>query len=305
MEIFVKTLLQLISMFTLIFIGSFLTRMKMLNDELCSALSRLLLYVIIPLTIIVNASKVAGEITVKNIMIAIVLSLMLLFFSIVFTRLIFRSDSASRYATLFPNSGFMGIPLVLSLFGPEGLIYLSTNIAVMNTFAYSYGFNLLTHTSEKRKTNLKSVINPGTIGCILALVFIVFRIRFHPILLEPLETLSLINTPIAMLIIGNYIYRAGIVSAVKNKSIWMITLIRLFVLPIFYIVIINQIPVGTGVLKLALIVAMICPTAFHFAVISRECNNDYIYASQVIVISTLISVISMPIVMLIASHVLQ
>lgn len=286
-------------------LGVIFTKIEFINDEVSRLLSKMLLYAIIPLTIILNATFIESGITIIDIGFGFLLSCILAVIFILISENSFskENNAVDIFGSIFANSGFMGIPLALGILGSEGIVYISINIAVMNFVAYSYGFRLLSNNSNKEFRLMDIFRNPGIIGFIIAFLFILFKVRLPDILVTPLSAVSGINTPLAMFVIGNYLSKIRF-SQLISARILKITFFRLLLLPLISIIVMWVLPFGSMIMKMALIIALACPTAFHTVAISRECNEDYLFGTQIVVTTTLFSSITIPIIVLIANIVL-
>lgn len=304
MELFLSTMYQLISMMIMIAFGVILSKLKFINEEMSRLLSKMLLYVIIPLTIILNATTVESNITITNIGLGFMASGIIVIIFIIIGEISFSKEknAVDKFGTIFANSGFMGIPLATGILGPEGIVYISINIAVMNFVAYSYGFRLLSSNNKNRFKLTDIIFNPGIIGCVIALLFILFKVKLPRVLVTPLSAVSAINTPLAMFIIGNYLCNINI-SKLLSARVLKISFYRLVLFPLITVFIMWIIP-GSIVMKMAIIIALACPTAFHIVAISRECNEDYLFGTQIVVATTIISAITIPVAVLAANYIL-
>ena len=104
---------------------------------------------------------------------------------------------------VFSNLGFIGIPVVQSIFGKGALIYVAIFILEYNILLYTYGYLLVMPPDSKfHPESLKSLLNMGTLSCLLALLIFVCHIQLPYILGTTITYLGNVATPLALIVIG-------------------------------------------------------------------------------------------------------
>ena len=156
-------------------------------------------------------------------------------------------------------------------------------------------------TGEKTKFNFKNIlINPGTISLIIGLPLYLLKIRLPNVIEAPIDYLAALNTPVAMLIFGTYLSNAKIKSALKEWRILCVALIKLAVIPLICLGVFRLCGI-TGALLTAMIIASSAPPANITVVFAAKYNKDTGLASQTVAIVSFISIVTMPLLIGLAS----
>jgi predicted permease len=214
-----------------------------------------------------------------------------------------------RMCTVFVNNGFFAFPLISALFGDYGIFIGSAHLSTMNIFLWTYGVYLC---KGKESINIKSaIINPGLVGTVIGAIFFIstavipsetmsflkensFTSELGKNLYEALNMIKSTNTPLAMLVAGAWLHKAGIKNSITDFSVWKTSLVRMIVVPIVLFGIICFIPVSKDI-KTVIMLGSSAPTAIISATFSQINNTDYIFCTKVITVTTLLSAITMPI----------
>ena len=138
-----------------------------------------------------------------------------------------------RFATIFSNAGFMGLPLVEGIVGDKGVIYGSFFIVVFNLICWTYGFRMM---SGGQKMSWKVLLlNPGIIGLIFGLPIYFLKIPIPAVLAEPVGFFADLNTPLAMLVIGSYVAKVDLHSFISDLAVYKMAALRLVAAPAVFL----------------------------------------------------------------------
>lgn len=139
-----------------------------------------------------------------------------------------------KYALTFGNFGYLGDPIVLALFGGQVLSYYKLFTLPLTVMVYSWGFSVLVPSEEGTRCGLlKKLFNFPLIALLLGILVGVLGLgdKMPVFLTDTLDALKDCMGPVAMLIAGLTVARYGFVSMLKNKKVYVATLLRLVVLP--------------------------------------------------------------------------
>lgn len=195
---------------------------------------------------------------------------------------------------MFSNLGFMGIPVVGAVLGQESVLYLSIFMAMFNIFIFSYGM-LLLQKGKNGKIQLLRMVNAGTVSSLSAVILYLLHISIPPLLLQPIASIGNTTTPLAMMVVGASLANFPIRELFTEKSLYLFTLLRLLVLPVLTLVICRPLlsdPLLVGVTTMA----SAMPVANTSAMIVTESGGDASYIAKGTCISTLLSVLTIPVV---------
>ena len=222
--------------------------------------------------------------------------------TILISKAVFKKGKAyepgiSAYAAIYGNAGFMGVPIVEALLGSTGVLYLTLHIALVNSFGYIQGENLI---GGKSGFSFKKICNMPIIGITIGLILFILRVRLPEPLLIPVKTLGNMVTPLAMLMTGVSFSTFRIKELAHIKEMLKVNILRLFIFPLPMIFMCAFLPIDP-VIKMTNIIAASCPSlAFTLVIAIKHQKND-LYASELISMSTLLFVISLPLMVALSS----
>lgn len=215
-----------------------------------------------------------------------------------FTGKMLKLDTGKRGIQIamgsFGNVAFLGYPLIQALLGPEGLLYAVFYNLANDGLLWSFGLSAIS--GEKGIKKLKNMLNLCTLAFAVGLVMLVLGVKLPDVVHESLSSVGSATTPLSMLFIGATMARADIVSALKSPAVYLLTFVKMIFMPIVLIGLISLMPEGfmniTAMMALILQVAM--PAQTMVAILAKEYDLDEKYAVEVIFITTVFSLVSLP-----------
>ena len=197
---------------------------------------------------------------------------------------------------VFANTGFMGYPVLLDVFGQEAVFYASLIHMAFNFFVYTYAIMCLTKGDDSEfKLNFKQLLTPGIILIFVGIFIYLFDIQLPSVLMDTINSVGSLTAPLSMMMIGSSLavypikdsftdWRSYVFAFVRLMIVPFVTMImcRLLLIDAYYAnitIITNAMPVGSMVLMLA-----------------TQYNANVKIVTRNIVVSTLLSVITIPIV---------
>lgn len=296
---------QLISMFLIILFGFMLSKLDVLNINGSQQIVNILNKYVIPITIIMSFQQEFSRGQFVNLGWALLGSIILHLIRIPIAHLMLRkATKIDRHAVIFSNSGFLGIPITLALLGYEGVFYLSLFIVVSNILRWTYG--VYTLSEGKEKVTLKSAfVNPASLGAIVGFTLYMLRIQIPDILASSMDSIVGLNSPLGMIILGGYLARGALRDIFNAKAAYWTTFLRLIFTPLIGIAIIWLLPIQDPYVLLVLAITNCTPTAVNTALFSQLYGGDYEYGARLVILTTMLSLITMPIMLALANMVLN
>ena len=295
--------MQIIIMFLLMGLGALFYRRGIISDRGSKDFSALLLNFVAPCVIIHSFERTYDPSMAGQLIQSFFLTFLLTALSAVIATLFFRRSvrdyADCRMCSVFPNNGFMALPLLEALCGSNGIFLGSVSIVVTNIFLWTYGVQLLTTAAghASHVINWKKIFfNPGTIGFYLGLLVFLAPIELPSVIAAPIEYLSNLNTPLAMLVLGVYLAQSNLLDILKDRSMYLVSLVRLIIIPAVSIALILLLPFDPQVEQVVLI-GISTPCAIAASMLAQQYGTNYRYSSRIIAFSTLLSAISLPIVL--------
>lgn len=290
-------------LFLIMMTGYIGNKAGVLDDEGNKKFSSLVVNITAPAIILASSADADSLGSKKDALVVLLVATLMyafLAFAALFVRKLFRLEKGSegiyRFMTIFGNNAFMGYPVVQAVFGDNALFYAAIFNLPNNILAYSYGIWLLT--SGRSKTGhfqWKNVCNPGVISAVTTLLLFLCGIKLPSFAVDTLECVGNITTPMAMLVIGSSLANIPIRSVVKSIRIYLFSLWKLLFLPFLIWLIANPILQNKIVLGVLVVIAAM-PCATIAVMLSNEYGGDAETASKYVFMSTVLSVITIPLV---------
>ncbi len=216
---------------------------------------------------------------------------------------IFRKEPGGsglyRFMTVFGNNAFMGIPVVEAIFGT--VFYAAIFNLPNNLLIYSLGSYLLSGKEGKKSSfSIKQILNPGTISAAVALVMFLCNLRFPGPVLGTLQTVGSVTTPLSMLVIGSTLAETSIKSTFGNWKIYLFGIFKLLFIP-GAVYLLGSLVIHDPLILGVLTVLTAMPCAAVTTMLCEETGQDSQTAAKYIFITTLMSVITIPLVAFVLS----
>ena len=240
MAIFLATLSPLLMLFLCIAIGFTLKKTNVLPDGAGRVIAKLETWVFVPALNFMTMVRFCTPDTLTTHATNVVLSsfsvLIAMALAILLCRFFIRQKCAERgvycYALAFANSGYLGDPIVLALFGEGILSYYKLFCLPINLVIYTWGISQLTPAKDGASP-LKRLLNVPTIASFLGIACGLLGVGSHmpSFLTSTLDGLKACMGPCGMLLAGITIARYDFLGMLKKKKVYMATALRLLVLP--------------------------------------------------------------------------
>ncbi len=292
-----------------ILIGIFAVKMHFVDRDKLGVLSGIITKLLLPLLIFTNTvSGTTREQFFSSsviILIAAVLYVVLFFVALLLSKVLRLGDNRKniyRACTMFGNCGFMGIPIVTALYPELGGLYISLYTVIDQLVLWTMGVDLAAPVGSTNnltaKQRLKKMINPATVAIIAGVVFVLCGIKIPNVILTALSKTGAAASPLAMVYLGGVFCYIKITDYVKLKEIYATVLVKMVLLPIGVYQILSRIPMIES--SIAVTVGILCalPTMSSVAMIAETQNSDSDYAAGFILITTVVSVVTLPLVCL-------
>ncbi len=294
---------QVLILFILVCLGFICGKVKVLNDTAVKVISDLCLMFATPAVIINSFIRPFNETEAFNYLLAAIAAVICHGIGILCGHLIFHTKDIKRKAvmrgaSMLSNAGFMGLPLQLALLGTIGAFYASAYATVLTIFLWTYGVYAMSY--GKDKLNLKKILlNPGIIAVLIGVPLFILPIEVPDIIKTAVTHVSNLNTPLPMIVIGYYLSKISFKSIFSKKaglegiavSLLLVPLISLFVLYVLGF---------RGDLFTSSVISISAPVAVAVTMFTVKYDGDIELSTNIVSISTLFSIITMPIIVALA-----
>ena len=293
---------QILEMFLLAGVGYLLFKAGKISGEGSRTLGNILIYVSLPAVIINGFLVERTPEHVSGILLSMAGALALILVSVLISHFIFRHNPIGAFAAAFSNPGFFGIPLVIASLGREYVFYAACFIAFLNIGQWTYGVSRLTGQPLRQGFALKKLIRaPFVIAITAGLVLFATQLPLPGILKDGLSAAAGLNTPLAMFTVGIYLAQTDLKKMLKDRSLYAVSAVRLLLIPMAALGILSLFPANLNGMKTVLLIAAACPVGSNVAVYAQLHGKDYPYAVETVVISTALSLATIPLTVWVSS----
>lgn len=305
MNVFMSSLNQIAFLFGFILIGYILVKGGVLKADAASVLSKLENNLFIPALVMgtfidnftIESLTSASNLLLTSFMIAIVV----IPFAIIISKMMTKDkyiQNIYTYGLSFSNFGFMGNAVVNSLFPDVFFEYLIFTLPLW-ILIYLWGVPklLITDVNSKPsfKDNLKSFVNPMFIAMIIGMIIGVLNISLPQWILSLISVSGDCMSPIAMILTGIVVSSISLKETFTNIKIYIISIIRLLIMPLLFILV-SQFIAMSETLFICALCSLAMPLGLNTIVIPSAYGKDTTVAAGMAVISHLLSIITIPLI---------
>ena len=293
---------QILQMFLLAGIGFLLFKGGKITLEGSKTLGNILIFGSLP-AVIINGFRIERTAEhVSGLLWSALAALIVVMLSILISHFVFRKDGVAAFATSFANPGFFGIPLIVASLGQGAVFYAAPFIAFLNIGQWTYGVSRLNGQPVLQGFQPKKLIKaPFVIAILVGIFLFVTQIRLPEILSSCLSSVAALNTPLAMFTVGVYLAQTDLKIMLGRRSLYLISALRLLVIPGLSLLLLMLFPASMEQMRTVLLIVAACPVGSNVAVYAQLHNKDYPYAVETVVISTLLSIVTIPFILYLSS----
>lgn len=312
---------QMVSLFLLMLTGYLANRFGVIDKIFESKVSRFIANISLPATILnaVTGSDMARDQEILPIFAAAISIFLVAHVVCHFIQKILRWNPTYELMLNYSNLGFMGIPIISTIYGGEYVLHVSIFMMTFNLSLFSYGVYLLSRDDVKDTTtaavsgtpaaastenrsqesstgfSIKKLLTPGILSAFLAIGIYLLDIRLPQHAVSLFSTVGATTAPLAMIVIGSTLAGIKFSTVFTDKELYLFSFLKLLVLPIITFFVLRFFIKDRTLLEISAILSG-CPIAGNVSMLCMEYNRDVTLVSKGICISTLLSMISIPIV---------
>ncbi len=296
---------QTIIMFALMLLGLLLSRRGMITEQGSRDLSNVLLYAVIPCVILRSYMSEFSTEKLRAMGLSALIAVIAFAASIAVAYLTCGTrHRIENFAVAFGNAGFIGIPLVTAVFGPEAAFYVVSFSTFANLLQWTYGIVIIS--GKKETMNLRMVfVNPVFISMVIGIALFVLQPTLPTVVTGTIGYIADGNTVLAMIILGYYLSKVQLRGLFADVRLYLFSALRLLVVPAVTILVFLPFPFAHGEITLITLIAAATPIASSTAIFAQKFDQDYRRAVSYVCLSTILSVATLPLVMLFAERLLS
>ena len=289
---------QMLVLLAMMLTGAFVYKKKWIGEEGSANISKLVVNVFNPLLVIGgvlgDTDAISREKIVGNLQLVVLYYVVAVVFGILLAWVLHPPKNLKSIYVLmatFSNLGFMGIPVAKSLYGSEGVVYVSFYILLYNVIVYTYGMSLARRAAREKNGRESADV----VAALLALIIFATGIKMPAPVISLCEYMGDTTIPLSMMMIGISIAKADLKNYLKDIRMYLFILLRMVAMPIIIALIMrnmgfDQVVFGVFIIELAM------PIGSVIGLFAKECGADDAYCMKGTVLSTLASIITIPLV---------
>lgn len=285
-------------MFLLIMTGFMLRKFGLITDAGKKCITDVLLYAILPCNIIKAFTADLGSDRWKEFAVLLVVAVAVQVLALIICHFCYNRMNAGekavyQYATVCSNSGFLGNPVAESVFGSMGLLYASVFLIPQRVVMWTAGVSYFTRETDKRKAYKKILIHPSMIATYIGFIILIFHLTIPTPIYKAVVSLSNCTTAMTMMYVGTILVGVDFKALITKKQLYY-NLIRLVIMPAIIwigcrLLQIDPLITGVGVLLTSM------PAGSTTSLLAAKYEADEESAAKCVVLSTLLSIIAIPV----------
>ena len=289
---------QMVIFLFMMVLGYIIAKKGILNEEVSKSISWIIVNIANPALII--SGSIGNSIRKSELLFILALAFGLYLLLILVAELIIpffyfpkKSEGIYKILLVFTNMGFMGFPIMSAMYGSESLLYASVFMLPFNFLIYTYGIFRLIGGVEKPRVILKKCLNAGVIAVFVTFIIALCNIQLPYIITQSITMLSNLIAPLCMMVIGATFVNVSFREVFCDGKLLIFSVVRLLVIPFVFMFLLRKITDNVLLQNVAFIV-IATPAGSMAAMLAQQYDADYRTASKGIALTTLLSVVTMP-----------
>lgn len=308
----IDIVIKISMIFIMIFMGFVACKIKFIKSEAQRYLTDLILNITLPLMLINSISR--NSITEDSLQLTIeVLVFSSMYFiiagiaAIALVKMFCIRDINDKgvYKVIFTsiNAGFMGLPITLSVFGEEAVYYMALHNIVLNVVLYFFCIIQLNNGIQKGavRNTLAKLLNPCIVGAVAGIAILFAGVEIPEYIADIMETVGNVTIPVAMMVVGIQLADGKIIDCFRNVKLVVFSVVTMLIWPLIILIVVKLIPMA-GILKTIFVLGAALPPATTISVLAANEGRNYKLAADGIIVTTLMSAVTIPLIVLLIDH---
>lgn len=293
----------MVMLFTMVILGYTACKLGYMGDKFDKKLSSIVVDITCPLLVL--SSVMGDEMPDRSLILPLVgvgflTYIILLVFGFWVPRFISKNHDDQGmigFSLMFANVGFIGYPIVASIFGPKAVFYAAL-LNVPNTFfIFTAGVMLVKGEYSIRKFNPKVLLSPALIGAFIAALLVAFGVHTPEMIARPITMVGNITVPAALMIIGSSMARLPLREIIGSGKVYATSFLRLVIEPLSVYFLFRLCGVNTLINNInTVVIAM--PVASFGTMFCMKYGRNPSLMTEATFITTLFSIVTIPLITL-------
>lgn len=289
---------QMLILFFLMLLGYGMARKGIIDKKVSKSISWLIVNIANP-ALILSGSQ-GNTIEKKELLFTLMLAVGMFVILIVAAELViplfrFEKKDAGVYKVMlvFSNMGFMGFPIIAAMYGTKALLYASVFLLPFNILIYTYGIFCMSEQKMGIRETVMKFLNIGLLAGILSLLLAVAQITLPDIVGQTIDLLSNLTAPLCMMVIGASFVEISFQELFCDRKLLLFSGMKLILIPLAGMFLIRLVT-DDAMLSGVSFIVLAAPAGSMAAMLAQQYDGNYLTASRGIALTTLLSVITMP-----------
>ncbi|NLB33470.1 MAG: AEC family transporter [Tissierellia bacterium] len=292
---------SVLSLFIIMLVGVYGSKKGIITNDLNKGLTDILIKIALPFMIVSSFMFTYDDTIKTNVLKTFYYSLgAYAIMGIVSFIMLFpvknNKKTVLHFANIFVNTGYVGFPVLNSIFGAEGIIYGSIFNLFFVIFVWTYGIMLYKGNLEKgylKNEMLSLLFNPSIIAVIIGIIIMVFDIKIEGALLQSIKSIGTITGPLSMLIIGVILSKVKIKQHLTDWTVYYGIIIKLLFIPVV-IYLMSLLTGDSSKAAYSVIIMTAMPASAMTSIFAETYDKEKEFAAIIVSATTLISLITVP-----------
>ncbi|SCY60684.1 AEC family transporter [Alkaliphilus peptidifermentans] len=290
---------SVISLFIIILVGVYGSKRKIITAEMNKLLVNILIQIALPFMILSSFIYTYDETIKSNVIKTFYYSIAAYIIMIAVSYLILlpiKKDKKTilHFSNVFVNTGYIGFPILNSVYGPEGIIYGSIFNLFFVILLWTYGLILFKgnfQTGELKMELKKILLNPSIIAVCLGIIIMIFKITLPRPILSSVQSIGNITGPLSMIIIGVILSNVSMKKYLKDWTLYYGITVKLIVIPVIMYLISLWVGDSSKAINTVIIMSAM-PASAMTSILAEHFDKEKEYAAVVVSVTTLLSLIT-------------
>ena len=301
---------QMTILFVIIALGFVAAKTHVLTAESRRHLTNLVLYITNPCTILYSVLSGEASLSIRELLLLTVIAFVFYIVLIALAHFIPKilrvpAEHAGiyRFMTVFSNIGFMGFPVVRTVFGQGAVFYAAIFNLFFQLFAYTYGVRQISRDPADGRFSLRTVLQPVIIACLISYAIYLFSLREvitasvpGKLLTEVLGMVNGITSPLCMIVTGVGLAMVPMAKVFTNWRLYLLSVGKQLLLPLAACGLLSPFVTNRLILGICVIMAAM-PIAATSSLFCARYDGPGDVAVSGVFLSTVLSVPAVPLIM--------
>lgn len=294
---------SVLSLFFMILVGVYGSKRKIITAEINKGLIDILIQIALPFMILSSFIYTFDDTIKSNVLKTFYYSLATYIITIFISYFILLPNKNKKkvilhFSNVFVNTGYIGFPVLYSVYGAEGVVYGSIFNMFFVIFLWTYGLFLFKgHIDRKsiKEELIKILLNPSIIAVCAGIFIMIFNLQIPAPILSSIKSIGAITGPLSMIIIGVILSNTKLKRYIRDWTLYYGLAAKLVIIPVI-IYIIALIFGETSKAINTVIIMSAMPASAMTAIFAESFNKEKEYAAVVVSLSTLLSLVTITII---------